>query len=139
MIPVPSFQIAIKPNRRAAARFVSNVRRAIQKAFAEEQKKRGLSQADIARALGVNRSVINRELKGFKDITLGRVAELAWALNRVPSFDLAKQIISDAQNISPNIYVSQTATTPEPRVIPSPNITTFTTNPLINFSVNTAS
>src|SRR5665213_2091821 len=78
MIPVPSFQITIEPNRRAAARFVSKVRRTIQKAFAEEQKKRGLSQADIARAIGVNRSVINRELKGFKDITLGRVAELAW-------------------------------------------------------------
>jgi DNA-binding IclR family transcriptional regulator len=98
---MPSFQIAIEPNRRAAARFVGQVRRALQKAFAEEQKKRGLSQADIARALGVNRSVINRELKGFKDITLGRVAELAWVLGRSPAFDLGRQIAVIGQNIAP--------------------------------------
>jgi plasmid maintenance system antidote protein VapI len=98
---MPSFQIAIEPNRRAAARFVGQVRRAIQKAFAEEQKKRGLSQADIARALGVNRSVINRELKGFKDITLGRVAELAWIMGRKPSFSLDEQIAAIGQNIAP--------------------------------------
>jgi len=54
----------------------------------EEEKKRGLKQTDIARAIGVHRSVINRELKGRKDITLGRVAELAWAMGRVPIFDL---------------------------------------------------
>ncbi|HEV7598823.1 MAG TPA: helix-turn-helix transcriptional regulator [Bradyrhizobium sp.] len=98
---MPSFQIAIEPNRRAAARFVGQVRRAIQKAFAEEQKKRGLSQADIARTLGVNRSVINRELKGFKDITLGRVAELAWVMGRKPSFNLDEQIAAVGQNIPP--------------------------------------
>jgi DNA-binding IclR family transcriptional regulator len=110
---MPSFQIAIEPNRRAAARFVGQVRRALQKAFAEEQKKRGLSQADIARALGVNRSVINRELKGFKDITLGRVAELAWVLGRSPAFDLDRQIAAIGQNIAPTspIKTALTVTT----------------------------
>jgi hypothetical protein len=85
---MPSFQISIEPNRRAAARFVGQVRRALQKALIEEKKKSGTTQADIARTLGVNRSVINKELKGFKDITLGRVAELAWALGRRPVFEL---------------------------------------------------
>jgi plasmid maintenance system antidote protein VapI len=109
---MPSFQIAIEPNRRAAARFVGQVRRSIQKAFAEEQKKRGLSQADIARAIGVNRSVINRELKGFKDITLGRVAELAWVLGRVPAFDLDRQIAAIGQNIAaPAPTIKATAST----------------------------
>src|SRR4051812_45913100 len=96
---MPSFQIAIDPNRRAAARFVGQVRRAIQKALAEEQKRRGLSQSDIARAIGVNRSVINRELKGFKDITLGRVAELAWAMGRAPSFNLDQRMVAEGQNV----------------------------------------
>jgi len=89
---MPSFRIAIDPNRKAAARFVQQVRRALQRAFIEEQEKRGISQAEIARLLGVHRSVINRELKGFKDITLGRVGELAWALGRIPEFSVAKQI-----------------------------------------------
>jgi len=96
---MPSFQIAVKPNRRAAARFVGQVRRAIQKAFKEENKKTGITQSDIARALGIHRSVINRELKGFKDITLGRVAELAWALGRKPSFNLDAQIVAIGQNV----------------------------------------
>lgn len=113
---MPSFQITIEPNRRAAARFVSKVRRTIQKAFAEEQKKRGLSQADIARAIGVNRSVINRELKGFKDITLGRVAELAWVLDRVPSFDLSQQITPAGQNIFASSYAPATQAAPEVKV-----------------------
>jgi plasmid maintenance system antidote protein VapI len=82
-----SFQITISANRRAAARFVMAVQRAIQKAYVEEQKS-GLTQTAIARALGVHRSVINRELHGKKDLTLGRVAELAWAMGRVPSFGL---------------------------------------------------
>src|SRR5579872_3022640 len=98
MIHMPLYQIAIDPHRRAAARFVGQVRRALQKAFAEEQKKRGLSQAEIARALNVHRSVINRELKGFKDITLGRVGELAWAMGRQPIFSAEHPIQSIGTN-----------------------------------------
>lgn len=79
-----SFQITLKPNRKAAARFIGEVRRALLKAYADEQKVSGLSQTDIARALGVHRSVINRELRGTKDMTLGRAAELAWACKRKP-------------------------------------------------------
>ena len=37
----------------------------------------------------MHRSVINRELRGKKDITLGRVAELAWALGRTPELVLS--------------------------------------------------
>jgi transcriptional regulator with XRE-family HTH domain len=60
------------------------VRRELQKALAEEAQKRGLTQSGLARAIGVNRSVISRELRGHKDLSLSRVAELAWALGRAP-------------------------------------------------------
>ena len=85
-----SFQITITPSKRAAGRFISKVRRSIQKALAEEHQKSGLTQSAMARAIGVHRSVINRELVGRKDITLGRIGELAWALGRVPIFDLVE-------------------------------------------------
>jgi transcriptional regulator with XRE-family HTH domain len=85
---MPSFRGSLTPTRREAARFVTGVRRSLQKALAEESEKRGLSQSDIAREIGVHRSVINRELQGYQDITLGRVAELACALGRKPTFDL---------------------------------------------------
>lgn len=84
---MPSFQIGITPSRRAAARFILAVRRALQKALAEEAKARGLTQSDIAREIAVHRSVVNRELRGQKDITLGRVAELAFAMGREAVID----------------------------------------------------
>jgi plasmid maintenance system antidote protein VapI len=83
-----SFQITLTPSRRAATRFIGQVRRALQKAYIEEQAAKGMSQSDIARALKVHRSVINRELKGLKDITVGRVGELAWVLGRKPLLSL---------------------------------------------------
>jgi hypothetical protein len=95
---MPSFQITLTPNRRAAARFIGQVRRALQKAYVEEQANNGLSQSEIARSLKVHRSVINRELKGRKDLTLGRVAELAWAMGRKPSFSIEQPHVSSSTN-----------------------------------------
>jgi transcriptional regulator with XRE-family HTH domain len=83
-----SFQIAISPSRRAAGRFISRVRRSLQRALVEEGEFNGINQSRVADAIGVHRSVISRELNGRQDITLGRVAELAWALGREIDFDL---------------------------------------------------
>src|SRR3569832_2852442 len=96
-----SFQITISPTRRAAARFIATVRRAIQQALVEEYKDRGLTQADIARVLKVHRSVINREIRGDKDLTRGRIGELAHALGRDPTFSLPKRKKRDGANLPP--------------------------------------
>jgi transcriptional regulator with XRE-family HTH domain len=89
-----SFQIGISPSRRAAGRFISRVRRALQRALIEEGERSGINQSKIADAIGVHRSVISRELNGRQDITLGRLAELAWAMGREIDFSLpiAEQI-----------------------------------------------
>jgi transcriptional regulator with XRE-family HTH domain len=83
-----SFQILLSPSRRAAARFISDVRRKLLMALAQESSSSGLTQSDLAREINVHRSVINRELRGYKDITLGRVAELAHAMGREVVFEL---------------------------------------------------
>lgn len=88
---MPSFQITLSPSRRAAGRFISSVRRTIQKALAEERKKTGLTQSDISRIIGVHRSVISRQLSGREDISLGRVAEYAYAMGRKPLLELREQ------------------------------------------------
>jgi transcriptional regulator with XRE-family HTH domain len=67
------------------------VRRAIQQALIEEFKSRGLTQAQIARELGVHRSVINKEIRGEGNLTLTRIGELAHVLGRKPMFDLPKK------------------------------------------------
>jgi transcriptional regulator with XRE-family HTH domain len=83
-----SFQIGISPSRRAAGRFISRVRRSLQRALVEEGERNGINQSKIADAIGVHRSVISRELNGRQDITLGRLAELAWAMGREIDFSL---------------------------------------------------
>ena len=96
---MPSFQLTISPSRRAATRFIHKVRRSIQKALLEEKLSIGLTQSEIARRIGVHRSVINREIRGQKDLTLGRVAELAYALGREPLFELKKPEVQPGANI----------------------------------------
>jgi transcriptional regulator with XRE-family HTH domain len=109
---MPSFQISITPSRRAAARFVTGVRRKILKALEEEGQKTGLKQTDIARAIGVHRAVINRELRGKKDITLGRVAELAFAMGREPSFELPIATVQAGSNLPPPTPMAITPSRP---------------------------
>jgi plasmid maintenance system antidote protein VapI len=85
-----SYRFSIDPKSRKVGRFLGRVRREIQKAYAEEKASRGLTQAEIARALGVDRSVINRQLMGTENLTLRRVGEFAWILGREPRFSLTK-------------------------------------------------
>ncbi|WP_315775097.1 MULTISPECIES: helix-turn-helix transcriptional regulator [unclassified Bradyrhizobium] len=106
-----SFQITLSPSKRVAGRFVNSVRRKLQRAFAEETAKRGLTQTEIAKEIGVHRSVINRELKGHKDITLGRVAELALAMGRKAIIELVELDQQAAgQNISSEQSTLKTTT-----------------------------
>jgi len=94
---------------------VTAIRRSIQKALEEEKRARGLKQTDIARAIGIHRSIINREIRGKKDITLGRVAELAWAMGRKPTLELPKITHRDGSNLR--------VTTPPVQMLPSNNVT----------------
>ena len=102
-----SFRISISPKDRTAGRFVSRVRRSIQKALAEEAQKNGLTQSDLARAIGVNRSVISREIRGYKDLSLSRVAELAWALGRRPVFTMEEPAVRPGSNQPVQTMTSQ--------------------------------
>jgi transcriptional regulator with XRE-family HTH domain len=110
-----SFQTTISPTRRAAARFIATVRRALQQALVEEFRKRGLTQSDIARELKVHRSVINRELRGERDIGLGRIGELAHVLGRKPVFDLPERRTKPGVNYSFQAKSSAATNTEESR------------------------
>jgi transcriptional regulator with XRE-family HTH domain len=92
-----SFQIAISPSRRAAARFIARVRRALQTAVVEEGERNGITQSEIARSIGVHRSVISRELNGRQDITLGRIAG---AMGREIEFDLVEPKVIEGANVA---------------------------------------
>lgn len=108
---MPSFQIVLSPHKRAAGRFVLAVRRSLQRAFLEEQKKSGITQSAIARELGVHRSVINRELRGDKDLTLSRVAELSYLLGRKPTFALPERARKEGSNLETKPVLTNITTT----------------------------
>ncbi len=114
---MPSFQISFKPGRRIGARFVTGVRRKILQAREVENKKRGLKQTDLARDMGVHRSVVNRELRGKKDLKLGRVAEYAHALGRVPLFDIPE----DGRPLGSNLPEPAKPSAPVPPAIARPS------------------
>jgi hypothetical protein len=90
MIQMPSYQISLTPTKRAAGRLIALVRREIQKALAEEHAEHGTTQASIAAALDVNRSVIHRQVMGLENMTIGRVGEIANVLGREVQFSLVK-------------------------------------------------
>lgn len=72
-----SLRTLVSPNRRAAARLVGQTRRRLQKAL---DARPHVKRTKIADALGVHRSVITKQFNGSQDMSIGRVAELAWAL-----------------------------------------------------------
>jgi transcriptional regulator with XRE-family HTH domain len=93
-----SFEYDIGGKSRAGARFISRVRREVQRAFASEKAERKLTQQDIATKLGVNRSVINRQLSGLDNMTLRSAAELLWAIGWEPVFEAQKCTTIDRAN-----------------------------------------
>lgn len=59
--------------------------------------------------------MINRELRGHKDITVGRAGELAWAMGRVATFECLEPVVTAGTNIfatSASSYGAQTVPIP---------------------------
>jgi hypothetical protein len=75
---------------RKVSRFIGHVRAELRRALVAEKASRKITQQKIATMIGTNRSVINREIMGFENLTLRRVAELAWALGWDIVFELRK-------------------------------------------------
>jgi hypothetical protein len=85
---------------RLASRFISHVRREVQNAYEQERSERRITQQEIAKRIGVHRSVINRQLGGIENMTLRSVAELLGAMGWEPVFE-ARKIRTAAQSNQP--------------------------------------
>jgi transcriptional regulator with XRE-family HTH domain len=87
-----SFLFDIGRRQQRVGRFIGQVRRELVKAFTEEQQERGLTRDELARELGVHKSVVTRRLNGSANLTLRVVAEMANALGRDIRFSLEKPV-----------------------------------------------
>lgn len=68
----------LDPKSRKSAKFISGLQKKIQKALLNS----GKTQQEIASILGVDRSVVNRRLKGSANLTARSIAEFAFALDK---------------------------------------------------------
>lgn len=137
---MPSLIYDIGERPRTVSRFISHVRSELQGALISEKKKRRLTQQAIAKLLGVNRSVINRQFVGTENLTLRSVADLAWALGYDVDFKLSKNEIEVGDNFG---RAHQIFDTPVASTTPNlPKITNaFVANPKTahTFVANTVS
>ena len=109
-----SFQISLPRHKRESARFVGGVSRSLQRVLAEEEKKRNLRQADIARTLGVDRATITRQIHGRQNMTLSRVGELASAMGREAVLTFPEPNAQFGSNIRITVSTSTTGKAANP-------------------------
>lgn len=117
-----SYELKIDPKKRAAGRFIGTVRKALILAAIEEKEKNGLTQQKVAQCLGVNRSVINRMLRGEENLTLRSVAELAWAMGWEPDFRLSPKAAdrgNSPSELAPHQSITQSSIASLPPVTTS--------------------
>ncbi len=93
-----SFHFDIGSQARHAGRFIGRVRGELLRALAEKKAKAGFPQRVLAEKLGVERSLINRQLSGEANLSLRSLADLAWAMDMEISFELKKPMARAGQN-----------------------------------------
>jgi DNA-binding phage protein len=96
-----SYVFDIGEKQRRVSRFIGHVRAELQRALIAERSDRKFTQQQIANKLGVNRSVINRQLMGTENLTLASVVEIAWAIGWEPYFELRKRDALQGTNFFP--------------------------------------
>ena len=68
------------------------------RALSQRKSEGGLPQQALAEKLGMQRSLINRQLAGEANLSLRSLADLAWAMDMEISFELKKPMANAGQN-----------------------------------------
>lgn len=95
---MPSSDLVLDKRRRTYVRLIGEIRHALNQALVEENARRGLTRAEIARILGKNKSVITRKLTGTSNMTLETLADLAYALDRPVQVQLPSRHAATGSN-----------------------------------------
>ncbi|MDE1935922.1 XRE family transcriptional regulator [Bradyrhizobium sp.] len=93
-----SFHFAIGSRARHAGRFIGRVRGELLRALAQRKSEGSLPQQLLADKLGIERSLINRQLSGEANLSLRSLADLAWAMDMEISFELKRPAAEAGQN-----------------------------------------
>lgn len=123
-----SYKMKISPKSRKSARIISMFQKIIQ----DEYSKSGLTQQEIADKLDVDKSVINRRLKGSANLTVRSIAELSFVFNKeIVFFFKEKEHNENIVNHCLNIW----STVPEISEIKEPTSASPITTKIQNFDI----
>jgi hypothetical protein len=75
-----SFQFDIGGRARKSGRFVQHVRTELLKIASLREQTQGVTPQAVAERLQIERAEVDRQLSGEQPLTLGNIADLAWAL-----------------------------------------------------------
>jgi transcriptional regulator with XRE-family HTH domain len=101
-----SYRLKIDRRSLKAAKLISKLQTEIQKALIES----GMTQQEVAERLGVDRSVINRRLKGSANLTARSISDFAYVLDR----DVKLELVKNTGRASAN-YQIVTASSEKPK------------------------
>lgn len=107
-----SFKSRIDKRRQTYIRMLGEIAHALNQALEEEHARRGLTQADIARTLGKQKSFVSRKLSGDTNMTLETLADLAYALDRPVRVSLPSRQPAMGANYSQRVRIGSA----EPRI-----------------------
>lgn len=104
-----SFLFDLDEKSEAVVSFISRVRDELLRAYRSEKAEKNTSLQNIADKVDGDKSAIHRQLNGEGNLTLRTVAELSWAFDREPFFELrhrevrAEKIRSDYEVTRPRM------------------------------------
>ncbi|WP_210115127.1 helix-turn-helix domain-containing protein [Roseovarius aestuariivivens] len=84
------FDLGVSEKDLHASDFMARTNRKLIAAFLSEAHASGLTKAELARRIGVDRSVITKILRGKSNLTERSIGELAWALGYDAELQLKK-------------------------------------------------
>lgn len=100
-----SFSLKTEKRRGVFVKLVRDTQHVLNVALAEENESRGLTRAAISKELEKNKSAISRAFQETGNLTLETIADLAFALKRIPEISLVKA--DDRQGANYSLYETE--------------------------------
>ena len=88
-----SFKFKTDARKKKFIRLVSDVHAELAEAIYRGEHNKSGTKAELARKLGINKSVLSRRLNGTSNMTLLAIADIAWATDCDINFKMTKRAI----------------------------------------------
>lgn len=112
---MPSSRRTTDPRRIAFLALAAQIETQLREAFERQHKKGNVSQSDLSKKLGVNRSAIHRRLMGQVNMTTETIADMVWALDLAINVRIYDPAAEPAENNLMSSMANASASAPPAR------------------------